>query len=349
MTARARSIPIGKLHAVRTIVTHGYPDGGVCPDGLASALLCRDALPDAKVVFAVYNTSEYESLPVEEHMLFVDMTPPAARADEFRRAGTIVLDHHKDKEALVASFGELGVFADETREPGVSGAVLAYEHVWRPLVLGHPARQSVSSSASQEALLVATAHDFAMLAGIRDTWQTRSPRWQEACEQAAVLLFFSPDDWLSHPWLSDEARLSERMKLGSTIIERHRKESEALVKDAYRFTTPDGTRVMVLASTKISDAAEASKDAADVVVGFSFTASSPQGPMMRLSFRSKTKDVSAFARLLGGGGHTGAAGAAVPLGDHTVDRGDNAHIAANPYAFIHILIPQLEENLRGSR
>lgn len=338
MTARARSISIGKLHAVRTIVTHGYPDGGVCPDGLASALLCRDVLPDAKIIFAVYNTSEYEALPADEGLLFVDITPPPARADEFRRAGAIVLDHHKDKEDLVDSFGELGVFAHETRNPGVSGAVLAYMHVWRPLALSRRDDRQISS-----------AHNFAMLAGIRDTWQTKDPLWTRACEQAAVLLFFSADDWLSHPSPLDEARLSERMKIGAVLIERHRKESEALVKDAYRFTTPDGTRVMVLASTKISDAAEASKDAADVVVGFSFTASSPQGPMMRLSFRSKTKDVSAFARLLGGGGHTGAAGAAVPLGDHTVDRGDNAHIAANPYAFIHILIPQLEENLRGSR
>lgn len=38
-------IPIDKIRNLKTLITHGYPDG-YCPDGLSSALILRDALPE---------------------------------------------------------------------------------------------------------------------------------------------------------------------------------------------------------------------------------------------------------------------------------------------------------------
>lgn len=87
-------------------------------------------------------------------MLFCDIAPPAERAHEFLPRVPVVLDHHKGAEHLVKTFTH-HVFADEKLEPGVSGAVLAYREVWKPL----------------KPLGFTTAADFARLAGVCDTWQ----------------------------------------------------------------------------------------------------------------------------------------------------------------------------------
>jgi hypothetical protein len=77
-----------RLKNVRTIVTH---EG--CPDGIASAILCHDALPQAEIVWLQYGTAKRRELPATEGMLFVDMTPEPSRNQEFVDAGAIVLDH----------------------------------------------------------------------------------------------------------------------------------------------------------------------------------------------------------------------------------------------------------------
>lgn len=111
------TIPIEKLEAVRTIVTHAY-----CPDGIASARILRDVLPGREILYMTHNTPELAALPATEGMLFCDFCPPHDRLDAFRAVDTIVLDHHKSVREDVESFS-LHVFADEALEPGVCGAV----------------------------------------------------------------------------------------------------------------------------------------------------------------------------------------------------------------------------------
>lgn len=326
------AIPLEELRAVRVVVSHRYPDGA-CPDGLASAMILKDVLPDARYRFYAHNTREYDELAPEPGMLFVDITPPTrpegrvSRAADFRDAGAIVLDHHKDAEELVGSFGARGVFAHETRDPGVSGALLAFEHVWLPLT-------NVASSGFGSGAWVAEEpriRHFAKLAGVRDTWQTTDPLWREACEQAAVLLFYPIDHWLYGSRLGplDPVRLARRMEIGPHLIAQRERETLALIASAYSFVTEKGTRVTALPSVRISDAAERIGDGADVVVGFAYHVEKNE-PSMRLSFRSRgSVDVSAIAHTLGGGGHTRAAGASI--------RHEN-FLKLDPYAMIRDLM-----------
>lgn len=329
-------IPIDELRAVRVVISHGYPDGA-CPDGLAAAMVIQDVLPKAEIRFVVHNTRAHEDLVAEPHMLFVDMVPPEKRASEFVAAGAIVLDHHKSSEGVVALFGERGVFGDEAADPGVSGAVLAFEHVWRPLA---PFSVWASYSGEVPDSDIDYVQKFSALAGVRDTWQTNDPRWRAACAQAKVLRFFLPEDWLDGDPL-DELRLTSRMEmLGDLLMRKEENETKRLLESAYRFRTPKGTRVVVLPSTYVSDAATRIKDEADVVVGFNFRMGSGEIPDLRLSFRSRgTFDVARIAKTLGGGGHTNAAGAAVPidLGGLPHDHYDEAS-TRNPYTVIRDIL-----------
>ena len=319
------TIPREALEAVRTVVAHSYPDEP-CADGLAAALIVHDAFLDVperpggigvskteafQVRFVSFNTRAYDELEAEPNMLFVDMSPPAARVQEFVDAGAIVLDHHATARPVVEAFGERGVFGDERAEPGLSGALLAYRHVWRRLVDG-PCEEEEQRMWS-----------FAELVGVRDTWQTRDPRWREATMLTKVLRFFSYDEWRQkRPFVNDVARRSAM--LGETLMRRDEDFVAKLIDSAWRFETALGTRVLVLPSQFVSDAAESLRESADVVVGFSYRSDGGGAPKLRLSFRSRgTYDVGALAASLGGGGHRNAAGAALP-----------ALEAPNPYTAI---------------
>lgn len=138
-------LTIDQLKSVKTIITHDH-----CPDGTASAILLHDVLPDAEVKFVQYNTEAHRTLVPTPGMLICDFSPflpkkeveiegekkqvpDYEKVQPFVDAGVIVLDHHKGAKKLVEMFGANGVFADEETEPGVSGAVLAFRHVWLPL------------------------------------------------------------------------------------------------------------------------------------------------------------------------------------------------------------------------
>ncbi|HZL96812.1 MAG TPA: hypothetical protein VFB99_24365 [Vicinamibacterales bacterium] len=58
------------LRQVTRIVTHAD-----CADGIASAMLLHDALPEATVEFVQYNTPEWRDLAATPGMLFCDMIP----------------------------------------------------------------------------------------------------------------------------------------------------------------------------------------------------------------------------------------------------------------------------------
>jgi len=285
------------IRQTRVIVTHDN-----CADGTVSAMLLQNALPTAKVVFVQHGTDAFKNLAVEPHMLFCDIAPPAERASEFKEAGAVVLDHHRTAWTVVQSFGDMGVFADESVEPGVSGAVLAYR-VWDALTefCGPAFREWVCH--------------FATLTGIRDTWQNQSPLWGEACRQAQLLHLVPNNLWLG--WsLVDLAENWESQFdwLADVLTERHKKSVERSIGRGARFTSEKGTRVILFASlSNTSDAAEILGDSVDLVAGFSYEQDNGVNKLI-YSTRSHTDfDCAAFCKAQGGGGHTRAAG--FSLGD----------------------------------
>lgn len=317
-----------KLEAVRIIVVHDS-----CPDGTASAIILKDALPKAQDIrFVQYGTEAHKGLVAEPGMLFCDITPPPDRADEFVAVGALVLDHHKTARATVAKFGENGVFADEAKEPGVCGAVLAYREVWMPRRSGpcgacRCALPDESCTCPPEPFVTR----LATLAGIRDTWQRQDSRWNLACQQANVLRFIPNEKWMAKS-LREIAQGWERdfAWLGQLLEEKNIESVKSVIERGWKYTSQWGTRILMIPSTHLtSDAAEALGDQFDIIVGFGFACEDGKHPVMTFSTRSHTTfDCSALARHYGGGGHTKAAGFARKV---TVEGSSSHAITSNPY------------------
>jgi hypothetical protein len=277
-------IPIEKLKQVRTIITHAN-----CPDGIASAILLHDALPNAQIRFLTHGTKEYRELPAEDGMLFCDIAPPHAG---FLGVDPIVLDHHHSARKFVESFAH-HVFADEKNEPGVSGAVLAYQEVWAKLRFA-------------ESYHVAKVRKFAELAGVRDTWQTSSPDFQQSCEQAAALLFWPIEKWMAFPMDGDS--FPRMLDIGSILFVKRIEAAKKALSQSWRTTVHDVRCVIFEGTMLTSDVAEMVGDDADLVIGFGFVVEDGKF-LLNVSTRSHTWfDCAAFAKRLGGGGHTKAAG-----------------------------------------
>lgn len=295
------------VEAVRRVVTHAR-----CPDGYATAIVVREVLPQAALTFLAHGTPESRTLLAEPGLLFCDIAPPPARAAEFLEAGTLVLDHHESARSLVETFvaKEQGVFADAEREPGVSGAVLAYRHVYEAL-------------APRDDERAAKVRAFAELAGIRDTFVKDDPRWRAACAQAEALFFFGENSLsmrLFDDGSTDAARFEE---MGKLLLAKRETAVQKAVNRSYR-TGTERTRIAIVHDHEtVSDAAELIGDAADLVVAFHYAVKdvppSPDAPnarrqalLLELSLRSQGKvDCAAFAKKSGGGGHVRAAGCAV--------------------------------------
>lgn len=298
-------ITVERLEAITDVVTHAN-----CPDGIATAILIYDVLPHVNFHFLQYNTNEYREFNPGPNQLWCDFSPLPARNQEFVDAKAIVLDHHKGAAGVVAAYGSDGVFADESLEPGVCGATLAFREVWMRLKVG---------AGSDE---IAEARYFTRLAGIRDTFQTSDPSWIQACEQAEVLRFMPLETWLIRdPFVG--ANLGwwrSRRALGKVLVEKHTKSVDRAIRGAYEFKTSRGTKVRFFSGNSpiTSDAAESLGHSSDLVVGFSFVGLENGLAKIAFSTRSHTGyDCLALCSSLGGGGHTKAAGFAISFAPGT--------------------------------
>lgn len=318
---------------IRTLIVHDN-----CADGLLSGLLLREVFPNATLRFIQYQTPDHQNLKAEPGMLFADFSPPESRAQEFVNAGAYILDHHRSARQVVDSFGSRGIFGDESRDPGVSGAVLVFRELWKPWIdsLGFVVR-------TEQVTKVA---DIVTLAGIRDTWQNKSPRWEDALLQHAVFMFYPKEWWLARTfyvldWKGQSAvsewdtRLHE---IGPVLIDKNQKGVKKTVEGARRFLSKKGTRVVVFDGVRrSSDSAELLGSGADLVVGFGYhEEDTPSGRLtkMTVSTRSHTTfDCIKLASTRGGGGHTRAAGFSI-----TVD----VERDPNPYRMIEDIVNAYE-------
>jgi hypothetical protein len=307
-------LPIDKLRAVKKIIVHKS-----CADGMASAVILHDVLPDAEIRFILYNTPEHTAMEPEEGLLICNFSPPGVNRSEamdleakaeiereigerYAAAGTMLLDHHRQAKDIVMGFGDMGVFADEIERPGIAGANLAYEEVWIPLC---------GERDSYEQHNVET---IARLSGIRDTWRRNDPEWKPACYLAEAFRFFPAESWIDKSDTFSQIHQSwwaERRIMGKTLFERTEKAVKRAIENSWRFTTPLGTRVVMFSGTRLSsDAAELLHEDADFVVGFDYMGvTDNQTASLVYSTRSHTGyDCGAFCKAHGGGGHTPAAG-----------------------------------------
>lgn len=306
-------------------------------------------------------------------------------------AGTLILDHHKGAKEVVAAFGDNGIFGDAETMPGVSGAWLAFREVWMPLYRGKFKEDWAAKLLAQEPIIIRAttleelakqldddlagnkdAHDeivdaqdsevgwagnLAVLAGIRDTWQNKHPRWREACTLNEVLRFYPNEDWLGgvlpfHP--GNRGFWTERLKLGDLLWTKHEKGVQKCIEKSWRFTTPKGTRVLVFEGVRTSsDVAEAVDKEADLIMAFDYEAETPKsgGDKIRkiiYSTRSHTGyNCMEFAKRYGGGGHVPAAGFNIeiktPTGPYETGAVGNVAHDKNPYSLAEALVNLHEE------
>jgi hypothetical protein len=310
-----------QLRAVRRCIVHDN-----CSDGMAAAVLLRDALPpDVEISFVQYNTHEHDHLEAVPGLLFCDFSPPPTRVEEFRAVGALVLDHHRSAQSLVQVMGAGGVFADE---PGVSGATLAYRHVWQPIHGGI------------NLILDRAAEQLARLIGVRDTWQTQSADWAAARQLHEVLRFYDWDYWQQPFYRHDWSALQ---RLGAHLVQRHERHVQQTQAGALRYASTRGTSVLIVqgVSAVISDLAESVGSAYDVVVGFSYFVKADQ-PQIVFSCRAHGDfDVGALCTHHGGGGHTHSAAFSKPVQvvDNDLTYGD---ADPNPYGMFLALLDSYE-------
>lgn len=297
-------IDIDKLKNITHLVTHAN-----CPDGVASALIIKDALPDVKVSFLLPDEGSMAELHAEPGMLFCDLSPPRARVQEFIQAGAIVLDHHPTARDIVEAFGDNGVFG--LNEKAESGAWLAYEHVWKSLCELRDELVSENYPKATSSMVEA----FAWRAGVRDTWKTTHLDWELAVAEAALRTFWKMAQ--SVTYYTDES--AQRTRLGKRLAENMLEAAQRSLDESFRFSTRYGTNVLMFQGvTPTSDAAELCEKLSfevHLVVGFHYKVDAGK-LQLKFSMRSHTGfDCAAFAKYHGGGGHKAAAGFTIEIAD----------------------------------
>lgn len=330
-------ISLEKLRVVKHVICHQN-----CPDGYASALVLKDALPDVRVSFVSYGTEEHLNFTAEPGQIWCDFSPPKFRAAEFVAAGAIVMDHHS--RDVVEPYGELGIFGENAKLE--CGAMLAFLHVWRRIRNPGPIGAPMGGDEKENQIF-----HFAQLCAVRDTWKRDDPRFQRARDVGELLFFWHTKLRLSHYLDLPPGPLP----LAERLFERAEELACKSIDEAHRFTTSKGTRVLLFQGVSAtSDAAEllekdpyldgsGDRHPPDIVAGFHYRVDWDKNEhrnvdaklQLQFSCRSHTGyDVSALAKAHGGGGHRAAAGFTVEV---------SPEIGGNPYAIFRILLEQHEE------
>lgn len=367
------TIPIEVLKEVSVVFTHAH-----CPDGMASAMILKDAFRmlgmAPRITFLAHGTPEHKGA-IDRHYLhsgngralFCDFAPHPDVYRDHVVAGDIVLDHHVGAKNIVESFGALGVYADAEKEPGVSGAVLAFREVWKQ-IFGTMPERFTDGGAWQH------VENFAECTGARDTWQTESPKFQRGQWISKMIMSKPAEHWLEPravwpddavaghsddrhalPYLSKGEVMS-----GAALFDAHRTAVHDATLQLVGYTLPENVRLVVFQEQAsgfrlCSDVAEAmrvqnstyqyepSVEQVHVVAGFAYVVDKPGAtPKVVYSLRGLNGfDVCTFATANGGGGHKAAAGFSVP-----VDEMD----AKGPYAHVRLALAEfLGPKVSGSK
>lgn len=309
-------ISIEKLKNIKKIVVHKN-----CHDGTASALIIKNILPDVEVFFADYKDPEYFNLKAEPGILFCDIAPPPKRAAEFMKARSIVLDHHAKTEKVVRRFQQVGLgeFGDNIRCQ--SGAVLAYIYVWNPLWKDRnlpKCRKKVIKK-------------IVGLAGIRDTFKTKSPKWRDSCIQAETLHLYGAEYFLGTGIVT-----GRELKIGEMMHEKFNETVKRVLQEAYILDWKDFKVAIVPGHRVISDVSEELRKLG-VSITLSFTFKNKDSLALSCSARSDPKvfDCNKFCAKYGGGGHVPAAGGlTIPINKDTL----------NPYSVLENVLKEHGES-----
>jgi oligoribonuclease NrnB/cAMP/cGMP phosphodiesterase (DHH superfamily) len=290
-------IDLDKLKKVKTIYYHAS-----CPDGTASAIICAEALSsfwdiedqnsEPEFIPVQYGSNEFENLKPDYDQLFVDITPPRNRWEEWIPFNPIVLDHHESSKHVV--LGLNGVYGENTTH---SGARLVFEEIM--LNIFDPTCVNFN---------IEFFDNFSNLAMIRDTWKDYHPRWEEACIQSYGLMSLGLDDILE--------RMGEGEDWSKLVISLGKKslnKAKFVAKNSstYEFSFPKKFSISAINCTEkniISDACNLMLDSGSDIALSYFNTSMDGSVRTVVSVRTKEISASKISESFGGGGHEFAAG-----------------------------------------
>lgn len=310
-------ISVDKLREVKQVFYHQS-----CPDGTASAMICYDAfrllhaknpelIPELKSV--QYHTDFFENkLEPRPGQLFVDITPPRAKWEQWKDVDVIVLDHHESVKEVTE--GLSGVYATNDAH---SGARLTFEQVLVPitdfLCLDlDPERDSHNVIRSDCNHALERWDRFSHVAMIRDTWKDKDPDFEAATVQAYGLMTLGAKDVL------DQMKAG---KLDTDLItrmgEKDLGKAKFMAESARRYVLPcpklgrDMNVDFYNCTEKkyISDGCHhlLNNMGSDFAVSYFYKTENGKTQAV-VSLRTKDPIASTIAKKLGGGGHDKAAG-----------------------------------------
>lgn len=278
-----------ELLEVKNVYSHAF-----CPDGTSSAMICFAAFAavgrSPEVKFVTYDTVDHDGVPVEPGQLWVDITPPRKRWEEWKGGAAVVLDHHETAKEVVDGLGGIYGGLDD------SGASLAFRNVMRVLC---PDRDDLEKWAK-----------FAYLCMVRDTWKDTSPDWEEAGAVANALSFYTQKALLISA-SNGSLDLNEVIRFGKVLIKKAEGKAFRLAETS-TFVGSGGLKFGFFNCSErlISETGHEllDKKGCDVAVGF-FYSNEAGTTDLCVSFRSKKGGfpVNKLAEHFKGGGHQPAA------------------------------------------
>jgi oligoribonuclease NrnB/cAMP/cGMP phosphodiesterase (DHH superfamily) len=266
-----------------------------CPDGTGSALVCAKVASVVgvfpKIKFIQYGTKEHLELEAKPNQLFVDITPPLNRWQEWQDLGVLVLDHHKTAENATRMLN--GVFGNSSQ----SGTSLAFEY------LMYPIRDKIDNYEQWER--------FAKLCAIRDTWDNKNSEWEQAAALAHGLISIGPEKLLES---IDAFNFDLVYQFGKLTVDKIKRKAAVISKTSIVKTEIIGGVECKFAFFNLTDPTFSDiSEFLRVDYGFDVAASyfyiHGDRPKTVVSFRSNDKvNVRKVAEKFGGGGHDRAAG-----------------------------------------
>lgn|SRR5512135_992130 len=300
-----------KLRGVTDVYYHES-----CPDGSAAAFICAAAFKalgtTPKFWSLQYNTELMDRLEPRPGQLFVDITPPKERWQEWKPVEPIVLDHHDSAKHVTEGLG--GVYATNEKH---SGAKLAFEEVFL-------------ATNVQDLVLLTAWGNLAELAMVRDTWKKDSPLWRDACALAMAMLFegsvglvekaqaqgpnaINPDGQLFLNYLLDIGR-----KIVGSNERRMEKIAGSAYRETYSFDREYKAAYFNCTEKIISDVANyLIGGGCNIAVGYFYLFEDGK-TRLQVSVRTDgSLSAKKISEALGGGGHDRASGFRLPDGDNT--------------------------------
>lgn len=293
-----------KLRQVKEVYSHAH-----CPDGLSSAMIVKAAYSSIglspNIEFVQYDTADHDRMTPRPHQLFVDITPPKKRWEEWRELDPIVLDHHDTVKHVTEGLG--GVYGGEND----SGASLAFKHVFRSLF--KDSLWNAADVANREAVLEKWAK-FAFLCMLRDTWKDGHEQWRDAASLAQSLSFYTPKPMLEAATKVD-FDFDEMLRFGRVLYKKVEWKAIQAARGSY-FEHHAGKKFGYFNCTEkiISEACHELLEKHDCDVAVAFFSKMEDGRYdLSLSLRSKKPEkggvpVNKMAEFWSGGGHAPAAG-----------------------------------------